>query len=265
METSTISQPRATEWPPGMARRTRGRRESKVAYRNAPGHTIRNSIGGHSTFTTSSSPEDTFSRNEDNFQHESSPSQVFNTNDYFNVQRPSAGNPGYAPIVHQNFQDDNSSWYSLSANSYTLASNPPSSPQYAGGNNAQSPRSAVSQNSTGVQDMSWTSISRASPTDGSDLMLDIAMSDMDFGSLGSFDSMFIPTPSTTASDFSDGLSFPPVSSTASLQVSKDTPDLILPSKSMRLSLPCLLSFGEFASGWRSLLSVGDVSPWQILI
>lgn len=239
METTMISQARA-EWPPGMARRTRMRRESKVAYRNAPStgmstsnsnsNTGRNTAAVPTPSNYASSPEDSFSRSNDRFQLQSPPGQVLNMapNDYFNVQRVATSGFSPSPVVHQSFQDD-SSWYSLPANSYTLASNPPSSPQYPGGNHAQSPRSAISRISTNGQDRSWTSINRASPTDGSDMMLDMAMSDMDFGSFGSFD-MLLPTPSTAASDFSDSFAFPPAAGTGSMQVQKDTPDLTLSSK-----------------------------------
>ncbi len=222
-----MSQVRA-EWPPAMARRTtRRRRESKVAFRNAPGYTVRNSVAGHSNHA--SSPEETFSRNNDPFQLQATPPQPINMDfaDYFNVQRAPSGNPGFAPILHQqNFPDD-SSWYSFNSNTYTLASNPPSSPQYLGGNNAQSPRS-VSRISTDGLDMTWTNITPVSPMAGSDIM-DINISDMDFGSYDSFGSMqLLPTPSTAASDFSEGFAFPPIP-TGSPQAHKETPDLTLTS------------------------------------
>jgi hypothetical protein len=228
METSTISQGRA-EWPPA-SRRARPRRESKVAYRNAPTNTntVRNNAGGPSNYP--SSPEESISRHNARFQPQSSPGQVFNMDltDYFNVQRAPAGSAGFPPVVHQTFQDD-SSWYSVPTTTYTLASNPPSSPQYSSGNNAHSPRSVMSRISTNGQDMSWTSVNRPSSIEGTDLMLDMAMSDIDFGSYGSFNSNLLPTPSTAASDLSDGFIFPPANP-GSFQVQKDNPDLALSSK-----------------------------------
>jgi len=155
--------------------------------------------------------------------------------DYFNIHQAPSGNPGFAPILHQqNFQDD-SSWYSFNSNTYTLASNPPSSPQYLGGNNAQSPRN-VSRIATDGLDMAWTNITPVSPMAGSDIM-DINISDMEFGSYDSFSSMqLLPTPSTAASDLSEGFAFPPIP-TRSPQAQKETPDLTLTNSFYQTGIP----------------------------
>ncbi len=215
-----MSQVRA-EW---LARRTtRGRRESKVAFRNTPAYTVRNSVAGHSNHA--SSPEETFSRKNDPSQLQTTPPQPLNLDfaDYFNIQQAPSGNPGFAPILHrQNFQDD-SIWHSFNSNTYTLASNPPSSPQYLGGNNVQSPRN-VSRISTDGLDMAWTNFTPVSPIAGSDIM-DINISDMDLGSYDSLGSIqLLPTPSKAASDFSKGFAFPPIP-TGSPQAQEETPDL----------------------------------------
>lgn len=232
METSIITQPRA-EWLP---KRARGRRESKVAYRNAPGHAVRNSIGGLSTYA--SSPEEPYSRNSDRFQLQT-PAPAGQTlsvdlRDYFNVPRSPTGNAGLGPVVHQNIQDD-SSWYAASAASYTLSTLPPNSPQNMAVHTAQSPRRAISRISTDPQDMSWTNMSAPSPAGASDLMVDMAMYNMDFGSFGSFgshDSMVLPTPSTANSEFTDGYMFP-----SGARAEQEAPDLALANNWYNIEMP----------------------------
>lgn len=221
------------------ARRTRARRESKVAYRNTPAQTTRNGVGGTATYAAS--PEEVFARSNDRFQLQSSPIQGFNANggftDYINVPADS-GNSVFKPVLNQNhnynqnqsFQDEDV-WYAPT-NLYTLDTNPPIPSQYSHANNAQSPRSAISQVSTEGHDMSWTSVNRPN-TQGPDLMLDMGMAGMEFGSygsLGSMENILQPTPSTAASDFSDGYQFPPATGTNSFQVQQETPDLSLNSE-----------------------------------
>lgn len=222
-----LSQARA-EWSPATRKAIiKDRRESKVAYRNAPVYTLQN-VATPSNYA--SSPEEILPRNNDHFQVQTSPDQLLCTGftDYFNVSRPTMGNSGFMPIIHQNFQDD-TSWFSFSSDSYTLASNAPSSPHYSGGSNAQSPRSVISHVSTGATDMSRMDINSVSPTTGSDIM-DIAISGVEFGSYDSFGSMLGPTPSTAASEFSEGFTFPPATGLGSPQGSKHTPDLTLTSE-----------------------------------
>lgn len=218
-----------TQQVPGPSRR-RGRRESKVAYRNHPGSSGRSSNGG--TSYTSQSPEQTFSRptHVDHSQYQGQvPDQ--DLRNYLNVHRSSAGSASYVPIVHQNIPEDNS-WLSMSissANSYTLNSNLPSSPRNSGGSHGQASRKAVPQVSGTDQDQSWNGFTPQTSNAGS-VIEDVSMSDMGLESFDSFGNMLFPAPNTTASSSSHGYVFPhntsfnPTGSPTQLQ------DLTLPGK-----------------------------------
>lgn len=196
---------------PMSPRRVRGRRESKVAYRNQPGYSSRN----NNAPAYPSSPEQPFHRSNNNNEHghHQLHGQAPNNLDflgYFDVHRSSNGYSNSNPVVLQNFSDD-TSWLSLSSpNSYTLAtSNLPNSPQQQnyGGNHGRSPGSEVPQVSGNGQEPSWTVTTPR--TSNMDSEMD-DMSDFQIESFGSLDtnSMVFSTANTATSSISDTYVFP---------------------------------------------------------
>jgi hypothetical protein len=203
METM-ISQARVELALPRRARE--GRRESKVAYRNYTGYARNGPV-------YPSSPEVSFSQQNNQLHLQTSAGQLQNHDlmgGYFDVHRSSAGNSNLSPVIHQTFPDD-SSWFSLSP-TYTLASNLPTSPQTAGGNDGYSPRSEVLQLSDNGQTASWTA---ATPRtgQGSSEIQDISFSENQLGSsLESLNSMVFSNRDSVTSSLSDGWNFPIVDS-----------------------------------------------------
>jgi hypothetical protein len=200
-ETSISHGQGRAEWP--TSRRVRRRRESKVAYRNNPPYS--NQSAGPSTYT--SPPDQPYSRNNGQVYLQQSQEQAQNLGflDFFDIGHPSIGNQGLSPIVHQDGPVD-ASWFSLSSTSYTLASNPPNSPQDFGSNNALSVNTGFSPTPNYAQDIPWNGATPRTNSIGSEID-DLSMLDFEsFG--GTFDSMLMSTPSTAASSMSEGYVFP---------------------------------------------------------
>ncbi|KAJ5040480.1 uncharacterized protein L3040_006136 [Drepanopeziza brunnea f. sp. 'multigermtubi'] len=125
---------------------------------------------------------------------------------YFVVHHPSNGYSNPSPVVRQNYSDE-TSWLSLSSPAYTLTSVQPNSHlqqlENYGGSCGQSPGSEVPQ----IQETSWTITTPR--TSNADLEMD-GMSDMQMGSLGSFDAsnMGFSAANTATSSFSETYVFP---------------------------------------------------------
>ena len=190
------------EWPISAVttRRTRIRRESKDVYHNATGYSTRRIP------SPVSSPSDSAQHNE---RYQPSTLQTANLGyvDYFHVQKPGAGSDSsFDTVIHQRgpIPIENSFFYPVS---YTLASNAPTSPhQMFNGNDSQSPISGQLQ--TLDQDLIWTEV----PPGQTNMAPDIDgmhMSDLNFGSFDSLDSMGLSTPDTaTSSMHSEDFIFP---------------------------------------------------------
>jgi hypothetical protein len=199
MKEGTSSQA-GPEWP-NTTRRAWRKRESKVVYHSAPGYSTRRIP------SPASSPRDSTQHNE---RYQPSPVQTANLGyvDYFNVQKPGAGNESnFDNVIHQRgpVPIDNSIFSHIS---YTLASNPPNSPhQMFKANDSQSPTQPQPQMFD--QDLMWTGATSGNTNMASD-MDDMHMSDLHFGSFGSsLDSMGLSTPDTaTSSMHSEDFVFP---------------------------------------------------------
>ncbi|PBP24008.1 Fungal Zn binuclear cluster domain containing protein, partial [Diplocarpon rosae] len=228
---------------PMSPRRVRGRRESKVAYRNINNTIINNNKSNRNKNNNSSSNNenkiDTYtnrgysSRQNQNqaaataHPYPSSPDHVLHGLSHdgqFHTQTANLDLAGFqihrspnrysnaGPLFRQSHQDysDDTSWLLLSSPTYTLASNqsspPPNQGDY-GGNHAQPPKNEISQ----VPDTSWTITTPRSSNVDSDID---GMSDMPIGSFGSLDThnMMFPAANTTTSSVSDTYVFPMVSS-----------------------------------------------------
>ncbi|PBP28547.1 Fungal Zn binuclear cluster domain containing protein [Diplocarpon rosae] len=231
---------------PMSPRRVRGRRESKVAYRNINhiNHNIiistnnnnknnnKNNINTYTNTSYSSRQNQNQNQNQNHaaatgHPYPSSPDQLFNgmSNDgQFHTQPANLDLAGFqihhspnrcsnaGPLFRQSHQDysDDTSWLLLSSPTYTLASNQSSPPRHQedyGGNHAQPPSNEIPQ----VPDTSWTITTPRSSNVDSDID---GMSDMPIGSFGSLDTnnMMFPAGNTTTSSISDTYVFPMINS-----------------------------------------------------
>lgn len=212
------------------------RREKKVTYRNYnAGYSARNAP------VYSLSPEESLSRQHNNQLPLQTPAGQLQTNElmseYFDIHRSSAGNATLSPILHQNFPEDNS-WFSLSP-TYTLASNQPSSPQTAAGNDGHSPPSEVLQLSdSGQQSLSWSAVTPRTGQGASELE-DMSFPDVQLrSSLGSFNSMVFSARGSATSSLSESWNFPILDSTLESSMStSQLRGLTLPGTLISLNLP----------------------------
>ncbi|CAL3968031.1 unnamed protein product [Diplocarpon coronariae] len=227
METLT-SQPGAIGGGVGpmSPRRVRGRRESKVAYRNV---TINNTNNNNTTsyarqnqsqshlppataapYPYPSAPDLSFhGTGEDGHFREQTASLDLAC---FELHHPSNGFPNTSPLLGQNQPDysDDTSWLLLSSPTYTLVSNQSSPPRHQEdyiGNHAQPASIEIPQ----VRDTSWTTTTPRSSNVDSDID---GLSDMQIGSFGSLDTnhMMFPATNTATSSISDTYVFPIINS-----------------------------------------------------
>jgi hypothetical protein len=184
------------EWP-NTTRRAWKRRESKVVYHNNLGYSTRR-------MPSPASPGGSARHNEQ-FQYQPQPPPPVQTAslgyaDYFAVQKSGSGNQdsNFSNIVHQHGPSpiENSFFSSIS---YTLAPNPPNSAhQMFIGNDSQSPTSGQPQMFSNEQDILWSGAPSGNSNIGSEID-DMRMSDLNFGSFDSVDSMGLSTPDTASS------------------------------------------------------------------
>jgi len=207
MKEPTISQARP-EWPITTHRAWK-KRESKTAYHGNLGYSTRR-IPSPTAYA--SSPEDS-SRNNERFRFQPPPVQTSNLKyvDYFTVQRPGSGNSdsNFSLVADQHGPVDENSFFS---SFYTLSPNPPTSPQMFNSNDSQSPISGQPLMYSNGQEFSWNGVPPGNSNVGSDVD-DVPMSDLHFGSFGSFDSIGLETPNTATSISSEDFVFPIVDST----------------------------------------------------
>jgi len=211
LQSLLIQQQGRAEWPVTTTRRAwrkRETRESKVVYHHNPGYSTRR-IPSPPVYA--SSPEDSTPRNNGQLRFQPPPEQTASLEylHYFNMP---AGNTNFNhPIIHQQQIPVDGSWLST-ISSYTLAPNPPNSPRY---NNSafQSPQRGHQQMmSNGGQEVSFEGPNPGNGSLSSDIE-NIHMSDLDFGSFDSFDSMGgMSTPNTAPSSLDETYVFPVVTS-----------------------------------------------------